>query len=164
MYKKTLMQKTNTQRQIDAMKKIRFCILVVGIVLLSLTSYFTYDRVKFFLTAERAEGAIIGVGGVSSRPSEETTNRNSGKFKPSSSRYAPIISFTTKEGRNIEFQAAFSSNSNSYEYREKIDVLYLASDPTKARTNTFIELWFPMIVLFIFSLISILSGLPTKNK
>jgi len=99
----------------------------VAFVLLT-TAFFLYQSTQSFL-----ESAIVANGEVIELVRRNSTN--------SSSTYSPRIHFKTQSGETIEFTSSSSSNPASYSKGEKVEILYLPSNPKDARINGFFSLW-----------------------
>jgi hypothetical protein len=55
--------------------------------------------------------------------------------------YNPVVTFIDQEGAAVSFTSSIGSNPPSYAKGEKVDVLYLAASPQKARIDGFMSIW-----------------------
>jgi hypothetical protein len=122
---------------------LKYIFLVVGLGLLT-GAFILYQNKKAFLEkAVSAQGTVIEL--LESRSDNSTT-------------YKPLVSFTTKEGRQIEFTSSVSSNPPSYDEGETVKVLYYPGDPKEATINDFMSIWFgPLIVGFLGTVFSLVG-------
>jgi hypothetical protein len=59
---------------------------------------------------------------------------------------APLVQFTTSDGRTLHITGSVSSSPPAYETGEHVRVLYEATNPNAARIDSKIEMWFlPML-------------------
>jgi hypothetical protein len=66
--------------------------------------------------------------------------------------YRPVIRFETQTGRKIDFIASVASRPAPYQVGECVDVLYNPDDPQQAQINSFLYLWFYVLLLVFFGL------------
>jgi hypothetical protein len=71
----------------------------------------------------------------------------------------PVIAFTTRDGREVEFEALVGGTTPDYELGEQVRVMYDPENPTEARIGETENLWGIPIVLGSFGLIAIAIGL-----
>jgi hypothetical protein len=150
------------ERQRRGMKIIRRITLTIGLIMLTTLLYMLHDRITFINSATPSIGYIIGTKAVEKSLAKKAEEENSLKSRSHTTTYAPVIRFQTKDGEAVEFTASYAFSSPNYSYEEEIQILYLPSDPNKARVNTFSALWFPLIIFSFFTGIAIFSGIPPK--
>jgi hypothetical protein len=64
-----------------------------------------------------------------------------------STTYAPVFSFTTQDGRTHSIVSHISSSTANYAVGDHVPVLYRRGDPSSARIDSFVQLWFwPMFL------------------
>jgi hypothetical protein len=118
----------------------KYVFAAVGIGMLVGTFFLYRNTSAFVEQAARADGTVIDL-------------------VRKSKTYAPVVQFNDQKGERIEFISSSGSNPPSYTKGEKIEVLYLPSDPQKAAINDFLSLWGDCVILGamggIFSLIGI---------
>lgn len=81
---------------------------------------------------------------------EETVTQPDGRQTSrdvSTTSYAPVVRYTTQEGREIEFHGRGGSDT-PFAAGQRVDVIYDPDHPANARIVTFIDLWLPTAVCF----------------
>jgi hypothetical protein len=61
--------------------------------------------------------------------------------------YAPVVRFTTNQGREIEFHGRGGSETPFAE-GDRVTVIYDPANPIRASIATFLDLWLPSAVAF----------------
>ncbi|WP_281232747.1 DUF3592 domain-containing protein [Flavobacterium gelatinilyticum] len=122
---------------------IKYVFTAIGLALLAGALYLYLDKKDFLKNAETVQGTVVEL--ISKRSDNSIT-------------YAPVISFTTKEGNKIEFTSSVSSNPSSYNVGESVEVLYDPKAPNKANINGFSSLWIGPLILGILGVIFFLIG------
>jgi hypothetical protein len=61
--------------------------------------------------------------------------------------YAPVFTFKTPDGHSYAVKADVASNPPGFTMGQTVNVLYLRSDPTTAKLDSFMQLWFMAIIL-----------------
>src|SRR5713226_4856670 len=94
---------------------------------------FLYQSTSSFLAqATKTDGTVVDL--EQSRSNDSTT-------------YKPVVNFIDQKGETIKFTSSSGSNPPSYSKGEKVEVLYLAAEPQKAKINGFFSLWGGPIIL-----------------
>lgn len=127
--------------------------------------YWYQNTLQFTQKALKAEGIVIDL--IESRSS---TSSNIGSS--SSYTYAPKVHFNTQQGQTITFITSSSSNPPSYHIDEKVEILYLADQPSTAKINGYFDLWGGITILGglggVFSVIGagimLFSGMSSRNQ
>jgi hypothetical protein len=104
----------------------------VGGFLLWLALYFCRRTKRFIGESLWTHGEVIGLHEV---------------YDEGSITYAPIISFTTADGRGRKFTDTVSSRPASHGVGDRVEILYHLQNPRDARIATTFRLYFPSIVL-----------------
>ena len=104
----------------------------VGGFLLWLALYFRRRTKRFIDESLQTHGEVIGLHEV---------------YHGGSITYAPIISFTTADGRGRTFTDSVSSRPASHAVGDRVEILYHRQDPRDARIATTFRLYFTSIVL-----------------
>lgn len=122
-----------------------FATIAVVAVVLGLVA--TWNATALYRTGLRAEGKVTEIRASRYTDQEEVVLRGGREWRRDVERtsYAPIVHFTTAEGREIEF---FGRGGSGTSYREG-DVVTVAYDPAKpidAHIVSFIDLWLPAVV------------------
>ena len=114
------------------MKKIKYIFLIIGTLLLVGAYYLYKNTAEFIESATTAEGIVV----------EMIKERSDNSYM-----YKPRVEFKTETGKVVEFMSSTSSNPPSYSVGEKVEVLYKASKPEKARINGTATLWLGAIIV-----------------
>jgi hypothetical protein len=120
----------------------------VGAVCLIAGAFTTIETARFVARAEHATGTVVAM----SRKEDE------GEVS-----LAPIVRFTTRTSRKIEFVSSSYSSPPSASPGDRVDVLYDPQDPYGARLTGFFDLWLFPIVLFPMSLVFSAFGWGTRR-
>ena len=107
--------------------------LGIGILLLVLTPVMVVRTAQFLAGAERTDGTVVDLS--RSKDSEGSVT------------FSPVVSFTTAEGRTVEFVSSSGSSSPSHSEGDRVEVLYDPDDPNDARLSGFLDLWFGSLVV-----------------
>ena len=107
----------------------------------------TWNATALYRTGSRAEGKVTEIRASRYTDQEEVVSRGGREWRRDVERtsYAPVVRFTTAEGREIEF---FGRGGSGTSYREG-DVVTVAYDPAKpidAHIVSFVDLWLPAVV------------------
>lgn len=114
--------------------KIAIVFLLIGLGMLCGGGYWAIQTKGFLEKAVLGEGIVVEL--VQSQSSDSTT-------------YAPIVHFTTEDGRKIEFVSSCSSNPPAYSIGQKVSVRYDRTHPEKAKIDGFFSLWGGPLILLI---------------
>lgn len=125
------------------MKIIKYVFLIIGLALLG-GAFFLYQNKQTFL-----EKAITVKGTVTELLPSRSDN---------STTYKPVVSFTTKDGKQIQYTSSVSSNPPSYEVGETVEIFYDPADPHDANINGFASLWLAPLILGFIGTIFFLIG------
>jgi hypothetical protein len=66
--------------------------------------------------------------------------------------YAPIVTFTTADGRSFKFRSQVGGDEDDYSVGQQVTVLYSPADPLNAEIKAFSPLWFPVMALTVIGL------------
>ncbi|MHC0447871.1 DUF3592 domain-containing protein [Flavobacterium sp. 3-218] len=125
------------------MRIIKYVFLTIGLALLAGAFYFYQSKQAFLDRAVKVQGTVTAL--IPSRSDNSTT-------------YKPVVSYTTKEGKQIEFTSSVSSNPPSYHEGETVEIFYDPADPYDADINGFASLWLAPLILGILGSIFFLIG------
>ncbi|WP_125722859.1 DUF3592 domain-containing protein [Flavobacterium ustbae] len=125
------------------MKIIKYVFLIIGLALLAGAFYFYQSKQAFLNRAVKVQGTVTAL--IPSRSDNSTT-------------YKPVVSYTTKEGKQIEFTSSVSSNPPSYHEGESVEIFYDPADPYDADINGFASLWLAPLILGILGTVFFLIG------
>ncbi|CAN5909900.1 hypothetical protein BH11PSE3_BH11PSE3_07530 [soil metagenome] len=107
------------------------------------------DTWQLYTGGTRTSGTILEIR-ATRQTVEETVTEPGGRETRrdvSTTSYAPVVRFTTKEGREIEFQGRGGSDT-PFAAGERVNVIYDPVHPANARIVSFVDLWFPAAVAF----------------
>ncbi|RMD83785.1 MAG: DUF3592 domain-containing protein [Candidatus Dadabacteria bacterium] len=111
--------------------------------------YYWTSNINAFL-----EKAIVGDGKVVDLIYKRTGSGSSASYS-----YFPVVEFNDVTGARIRFESRVGTNPPAYAKGETVRVLYDPADPTAAKIDSFMSLWFgPLLVAFfavVFGSISI---------
>jgi len=123
-----------------AVNIIKFTFMVIGGLMLVAAIWFYWNTQQFLQTAAQVEGVVVAF--------VESRQANSKAIQ-----YAPVVRYVAQDGREVEFTSSVSSYPAGYDIGEKVPLLYLASEPEKAKLNTYFSLWGGATVLGILGLV-----------
>jgi hypothetical protein len=105
---------------------VKYVFTLVGVGML-VGVFLIYKSTSAFLgEAVKAEGTVVEL--MQSRSSDSTT-------------YRPVVHFINQDGQKIEFMSTAGSNPPSYSEGQKVEVLYLTTEPQNAKINDFFSIW-----------------------
>jgi hypothetical protein len=119
----------------------------IAVVAAILGALATWNATALYRTGLRIEGKVTEIRASRYTDQEEVVLRGAREWRRDVERttYAPIVRFTTAEGREIEF---FGRGGSGTSYREG-DIVTVAYDPAKpidAHIVSFVDLWLPAAV------------------
>ena len=116
--------------------------LVIGL-------FVAWNTLELYTGGTRTEGTVLEIR-ESRRTEEETVTRSDGsEVRRNVERvsYAPVVRFTTSNGREIEFHGRGGSDTSLAE-GERVMVIYDPANPIHARILSFLDLWLPSAAAF----------------
>ncbi|MFD1602275.1 DUF3592 domain-containing protein [Flavobacterium artemisiae] len=125
------------------MKIVKYVFLIIGLALLGGAFYLYQNKQAFLDKAVKVQGTVTDL--IASRSDKSTT-------------YRPVVSYTTKDGKQIEFTSSVGSNPPSYHEGETVEIFYDPADPYDADINGFVSLWLAPLILGIIGTIFFLIG------
>ena len=130
-----------------AFSLISLSALVIGVFVL-------WSAVGLYASGGRARGTVTEIRESRSIVSEEVTTPDGREVRRDVERtsFAPIVRFTTPEGREIEFHGRGGSGA-AFTAGEMVNVVYDRGQPSRARIVSFVDLWLPAAVSFAVALI-----------
>jgi hypothetical protein len=130
-----------------AFSLISLSALVIGVFVL-------WSAVNLYASGGRARGTVTEIRESRSIATEEVTTPDGREVRRDVERisFAPIVRFTTPEGREVEFHGRGGSGT-SLKAGEMVNVVYDRSQPGRARIVSFVDLWLPAAVAFAVSLL-----------
>lgn len=135
--------------------KKNFGIKYIGIIISAIALIFLTIAIVCFINAHNfiknsilTEGEVIEI--ITSRSKDYDGNYSNARY--------PLIRFTESKGRIVVFKGSVSSNQ-AIILGEKVSVRYIPSDPKNADLNTWINIWFPTLIVSIFFVFSAAFGI-----
>ncbi len=122
---------------------IKYLFTFLGLAMLAGTYYINEDTRSYIAEATKTEGTVVHL--ILSYSNKSQT-------------YHPVVRFTERNGKSIEFVSSTGSNPPGYSEGEKIEVLYLPAEPYKARLNSFFSLWGGSVIVGALGGIFLLIG------
>jgi hypothetical protein len=116
--------------------------LVIGIVAL-------WNTVELYAGGTRAEGTVLEVRETRRTEQEEVTRPDGSEYRRNVERvsYAPVVRFTTGDGREIEFHGR-GGGETAFGHGDRVTVVYDPANPIRARIVSFLDLWLPAVAAF----------------
>lgn len=108
--------------------------LTVGLGLLSGGIYSFMSTREFLGNAVSADGVVIDL--------EERWDSDDSSYT-----YYPRVRFETETGQPYEFTGDVGSSPASFDVGEGVRVLFDPADPSSARIDSFMQLWFVSVIL-----------------
>lgn len=116
--------------------------LVIGVAAL-------WNTVELYGGGTRTEGTVLEVRETRRTEQEEVTRPDGSEYRRNVERvsYAPVVRFTTGDGREIEFHGRGGSDRGFAE-GDRVTVVYDPTNPIRARIVSFLDLWLPTVAAF----------------
>jgi len=111
---------------------IKYVFAFIGACMLA-GAFASYNStVSFLERSETAQGTVVEL--IRSRSSDSIS-------------YYPVVQFTARNGRAIEFQSSTGSNPPPYNWGEQVTVFYEPANPEGAMINGFFSLWGAALII-----------------
>jgi hypothetical protein len=116
--------------------------LVIGVATL-------WNAAELYGSGTRTDGTVLEVRETRRTEQEEVTRPDGSRDRRTVERvsYAPVVRFTTGDGREIEFHGRGGSDRDLAE-GDRVTVIYDPANPIRASIVSFIDLWLPSAVAF----------------
>lgn len=127
---------------------------VISLSALLIGVFVLWSAVDLYASGGRARGRVTEIRESRSIVTEKVTTPAGREVRRDVERiaFAPIVRFTTPEGREIEFHGRGGSGI-SFAAGEVVNVVYDRSQPSRARIVSLVDLWLPAAVAFGVALI-----------
>ncbi|WP_100638443.1 DUF3592 domain-containing protein [Marinobacter salexigens] len=113
---------------------IKYVFAFIGACMLA-GAFASYSSTASFLErSETAQGTVVEL--IRSRSSDSNS-------------YYPVVQFTARNGREIEFQSSTGSYPAPYDRGEQVTVLYESTNPEDAVIDSFFSLWGVVLIVGI---------------
>jgi len=126
----------------EKFRLIRFILLASMLLGVVFAAFMLWRTVSLLRVAAKASGVVV-----------EEVRRSS---QDGGTSYAPRVRFHARDGKAVDFVSSISSSPPRYVVGDRVSVIYDPANPSRARINSFWDLWFlPMIlgVLSMFNLV-----------
>ncbi|HYD05377.1 MAG TPA: DUF3592 domain-containing protein [Reyranella sp.] len=122
-----------------------FLAIAVGAAILGVVA--AWNASELYRTGLRAEGTVTEIRASRYTDQEEVVLASGREYRRDVERtsYAPVVRFTTAEGREIEFLGRGGSGT-SYSEGDVVTVAYDPGRPIHAHIVSFVDLWLPTVV------------------
>ena len=120
----------------EALNIIKYIFTIIGLGMLVGTFFIYKSTADFLETAVTVKGTVVDLR--QSRSVNSSSN---------SVMYTPVVRFTDKQGKVIEFTSSTSSNPPSYSTGEIVEVLYAPEISENATIKGFFSLWLGSLIL-----------------
>jgi len=130
-----------------AFSVISLSAIVIGVFVL-------WSAVDLLASGGRAHGTVAEIRESRFVVTEEVTTPAGREVRRDAERvsFAPIVRFTTPEGREVEFHGRGGSGT-AFTVGDAVDVVYDRNQPGRARIVSFVDLWLPAAVAFAVALV-----------
>ena len=132
----------------------RYFLTFAGVAFLGLFLFLVFSTVKFIDSAVEVPGVVIKLIGSSDAGDDGLGYTSSGAVS-----YKPLVRFEARNGRYYEFAPTDGGSFMSYAVGAHISVLYLPNDPYAAKINSFIGVWYIVLLVGVISLLCLLVGM-----
>jgi len=121
----------------------------IAIVAALLGAVALWDAAGLYLEGARTEGRVAEVHETRRTEQEEVTRADGSVYRRDVQRtsYAPVIRFTDRTGRDIEFHGRAGSD-RGFAPGDRVSVVYDPGNPIRARIISFVDLWLPAAAAF----------------
>jgi len=108
-----------------------------------------WNAVELYSGGMRVQGTVLEIRETRRTEQEEVRRPDGSEWRRDVERisYAPVVRFTTNEGREIEFHGRGGSDT-SFAAGERVAVIYDPANPIRARIVSFLDLWLPSLASF----------------
>lgn len=124
--------------------------LAIGLPLWALAAWLAWGEIAFIRATVAVPGQVVGMADTA------TVQSDGRRTNPT---YAPVFTFTTRDGTPMRLVSPVSSNPPCCEVGEAVSVRYPPADPTRARIVSLRDSWIMPAMLGIFGLFFVGPGL-----
>lgn len=132
--------------------------ILVGLILLGIGVVQFFRQREYIRRAIRVEGEVIGL--IPHREHGEfiRVKTPQGVKLEQKYTYRVVVRFKPLNGRAVKFMPGMTMRPAPYQVGDRVPVLYPPQDPRRAQIDRFVFLWFLVIMLNVFGLLSIGMG------
>lgn len=127
--------------------ELAFAVIAVAAGLIGI--FVLWSAADLYTGGVRADGLVFEIR-ESRRTEQETVRRPDGREVERTverASFAPVVRFTTREGREIEFHGRGGSGP-SFAQGTRVTVIYDPANPIRARIVSFADIWLPAAAAF----------------
>ncbi|MGB8261715.1 MAG: DUF3592 domain-containing protein [Terracidiphilus sp.] len=106
--------------------------LLVGTAMLAVAGFQAWRISRFVERSEFAQGTVTAL-----EPVSKAGNRDADRNVT----YAPVFTFSTKDGKTVSVLSRTSSNPPAFHLGDRVTVLYDPANPEEARIDRLWQLW-----------------------
>ncbi len=128
-----------------AVKMSGILMIVVGIALVMVATFFLFYNTWFWVTADSTEGEVVGWEHMETRLGSKSIWEKRAK--------SSLVLFRDSTGKEIFFTTDVGGEVPLYSKGEKITVLYKQRDPDNAKIRDFKSMYLGPMLLFPFGLV-----------
>ena len=124
-----------------------FTVVAVGALMVGV--FVLWSAADLYASGVRAEG-LVHENRASRHTTQETVRQSDGREtrrEVEQVSFAPVVRFTTREGREIEFHGRGGSD-RSFAEGDRVTVIYDPANPIRARIVSFLDFWLPSAAAF----------------
>ena len=127
-----------------------FAAISGGAVLVAIAA--TWIAATFYASGLSTEGEVLEIRITKTTEREEIDGDRRRTRDVERTSYVPVVRFTTREGREIEFHGRGGSDT-AYKQGDRVAVVYDPERPINARILSFLDLWLPAAVAWAVALL-----------
>jgi hypothetical protein len=132
--------------------------ILVGMILLVLGVIQFFRQREYIRSAIRTEGDVIGLIPHKEHGEFIRVKTAQGVKLEQKYTYRVVVRFKPLRGRQVKFTPGMSMRPPPYQVGDRVPVLYPPEHPHRAQIDRFLFLWFLVIMLNLFGLLSIGMG------
>lgn len=136
--------------------------LIAGVAAV-IGAFALWSAIDLYGSGRRSEGSVLEIRESRVTEQEEVRRADGSERRRDVERisYAPVVRFTTNEGRPIEFLGRGGSGT-AYAAGDRVTVIYDPANPIRAHIVSFVDLWLPSAVAFAVAFLFGGSGLLSR--
>lgn len=127
-----------------------FAVIAGGALLVAIAA--TWIATALYTSGLRTEGEVLEIRITRTTEREEIDGDRRRTRNVERTSYAPVVRFTTREGREIEFHGRGGSDT-AHRKGDRVTVIYDPARPINARILSFLDLWLPATVAWVVALL-----------
>ena len=127
---------------------------VIAVVAGIVGVFVLWSATDLYAGGTRVEGTVLEIRETRRTEREDIQTPDGREIRRDVERasFAPVVRFTTREGREIEFHGRGGS-STPFAEGDRVTVIYEPDNPIRARIVSFLDLWLPSVAAFAVALL-----------